>query len=134
MCLLHLSMNKTTKQFVADALSIKAEDLDETAYLDYLLELSNSFCGNLKRMLQGTCPPLGMSTPNLLDRSCLTLDNVLKMTHQQHRCAIADYSEPPIFSASIFVALQDPQDFKLPHYQDIEAESEVDNSGELELF
>lgn len=134
MCLLHLNMNKLTKQFVAEAISIKPEDLDETAYLDYLLEMSNSFCGNLKRMLQGTCPPLGMSTPNLLDRSCLTFDNVFKMTHQQHCCAIADYSEPPIFAASVFVSLQNLQDFKLPHHQDIEAESEVDNSGELELF
>lgn len=134
MCLLHLSLNKTTKQFVADAIGVKTEDLDETAYLDYLLEMSNSFCGNLKRLLQNTCPPLGMSTPNLLDRTCLSFDNVFSISHQAHCSAIADYSEPALFGASVLVNLQNPQDFKLPHYQDIEAESEVDNSGELELF
>lgn len=134
MCLMHLTLNKTTKQMVADACSMKLEDLDESAFLDYLLEMSNSFCGNIKRMLQNTCPPLGMSTPNLLDRSCLAIDNVFKVTHQSHCNAVADYSEPPLFAASIFVSLQNPQDFQLPHYQDIEAESEVDNSGELELF
>jgi CheY-specific phosphatase CheX len=134
MCLFHLSLNKLTKQFVADACMTKVEDLDESAFLDYLMEMSNSFCGNLKRMMQGTCPPLGMSTPNLLDRSCLTLDNVFNVTHQAHCSAIADYAEPALFAASIFVSLQNPQDFKLPHYQEIEAESEVDNSGELELF
>jgi hypothetical protein len=134
MCLMHLSLNKATRQFIADASTIKLEDLDDSAFLDYVLEMSNSFCGNIKRMLQGTCPPLGMSTPNLLDRTCLSIDNVFKVTHQSHCSAIADYSDPPLFAASVFVSLQNPQDFVLPHYQDIEAESEVDSSGELELF
>lgn len=134
MCLVHLNMNKTTRQFVADATLVKPEDLDESALIDYLLEMSNSFCGNLKRLLQASCPPLGMSTPNLLDRSCLALDNVFNVTHQTHCSAVADYSEPPLFAASLFVSLQNLQDFKLPHYQELDAESEVDNSGELELF
>lgn len=134
LCLLHLTLNKTTKQFVADASAIKTEELNQSAYLDYLLEMSNSFCGNLKRMLQSSCPPLGMSTPNLLDRTSLVFADVVDLTYSLHCGAIADYSEPALFAASLLVSLQDKNDFSLRHYQDIEAESQVDNSGELELF
>ncbi|CBL45643.1 Hypothetical protein HDN1F_20600 [gamma proteobacterium HdN1] len=134
MTLLHLNLDQQIKQQIATALGSSTEDLQESAYLDYLLEMSNSFCGNLKRMFQDTCPPLGMSTPNLLDRSSLVFDGIFKVSYETHCRAVGDYSEPALFAASVLISLQDPKDFRLPPAHEIQIEDEDDGAGELEMF
>lgn len=138
MCILHLSLDQNTRNFVANATNIKPQELDESSFLDYLLELSNSLCGHLKRNLQGTCPPLGMSTPNLLERSSLVFEGILDIAHQAHASAMTAPNTPSLFSASTLVSLLDEKDFEIQQYQSYGSEEDdetnVDNSGELELF
>lgn len=135
MCLLHHSMDAASRTFVAEATATKLEDLEDSVYTDYLMEMSNSFCGNFKRHLQGSCPPLGMSTPNLLERTCLNFDN-LKLAHCVHVRAQEAVGAPSLFAASALVIARHEGDFTLQHYQEYvsEMDSAADSSGELELF
>jgi CheY-specific phosphatase CheX len=134
MCLLHLSLDDSTRKFVAEATSTKVDALDDSAFLDYLLELSNSFCGNIKRHLQTTCPPLGMSTPNLLDRSCLDFNNVVDISHSVHTSARTNPKSAALFAASVLVSLQDNHGFNVRYFQEVTNDGSGDDSGELELF
>ncbi|TIH07666.1 hypothetical protein [Pseudomonas leptonychotis] len=136
MCLLHLSMDAANRQFVADALGSPVEELQESEYSDYLLEMSNSFCGNLKRHLQSSCPPLGMSTPNFLDRHCFDGSISVQFAHSVHVRAQMAVGAPSLFAASAMVILKNDGDLTLQHYHEhvSEIDSEADSSGELELF
>ncbi len=135
MCLLHHSMDAANRAFVADATGTKLEELDESVYTDYLMEMSNSFCGTFKRHLQGSCPPLGMSTPNLLESASLNFDNI-KLSHCVHVRAQSAIGAPSLFAASALVIARNEGDFTLQPYQDYasEIDSAADSSGELELF
>lgn len=136
MILIHVTLDKATREFAADALGIKVEELDESVYLDYLLEMSNNLCGHLKRNLQASCPPLGMSTPNLLNRSSLSFDAIVKLSHVVHATATRRGTHTPLLAVSALVSQKDDSAFQihaLPEW-DIENSSEVDNSGKLELF
>lgn len=135
MCLLHLTLDAANRAFVAEATATRAEELDEAAYTDYLMEMSNSFCGNFKRHLQGSCPPLGMSTPNFLDRGSLDFDNI-KLSHTVHVKAQTAFGEPSLFGASALVIVRNDGDFTLQHYHEnvSEIDSAAESSGELELF
>lgn len=131
-CVLYLSMNDVTREFVASAKGSGVDKLDEVFFQDYLMELSNGMCGNLKRNLQLVCPPLGMSTPNLLERTNLLFGDVMQSEHQAFFCARADGASKPLFAASVMVSLeQGEHDFAVPSMQDSQ---EADTGGELELF
>lgn len=136
MCLLHLSMDAANRKFVAEATSTRPDELDDSVYTDYLLEMSNSFCGNLKRHLQSSCPPLGMSTPNFLERASLKLDEAFEPAYSAHARAQLVANSPALFSASALVCVKHDDDFSLQHYQEHvgEVNSQADSSGELELF
>lgn len=134
MCLLHLTMNQSTRDFVAQASGTKTEELDKSALLDYLLEMSNSMSGNLKRNLQDFCPPMGMSTPNLLERSCLHFDDFVTFAHGAHAAAMHSYQSESTFAASILVSIKQEQDFDLKNYNDYDYAEDTDSGGELELF
>jgi hypothetical protein len=135
MCLLHLSMDAANRQFVAQALGSTVDKMQESEYRDYLLEMSNSFCGNLKRHLQSSCPPMGMSTPNLLARQCFDGSESAPFAHSANVRAQVAAGAPSLFAASAMVLLKEAGDLPLQHYQHIsEINSETDNSGELELF
>jgi|GEM_PF-1098186 len=136
MCLLHMNMDETNRQFVADALHIKRSELGEDAYTDYLLEMSNSFCGTLKRHMQSSCPPLGMSTPNFLHRACLAIEHAQPPRHSAHARCRDNQGNTALFAASILVFSSQAEDFQLQHYKEYVRDSndEADASGELELF
>lgn len=133
-CFLHANLDVTTRQFVADATQTKLQDLDETALLDYLLEMSNSLTGNVKRFIQSTCPPLGMSTPNLLSRGCMNFEDVLRNQYSAHLAAFCDGQGNPLFALTCMINLQKEDGFMLPASRELEPEIELDSSGELELF
>jgi hypothetical protein len=133
-CFLHVNLDQTTRQFVAEATHAKLQDVDENALLDYLLELSNSMTGNVKRFIQSTCPPLGMSTPNLLSKGCMLFDDVLHSQHTTHLVAYCDGSNQPLFGMTCMINLQKDDGFLLPASRDLEPEIELDSSGGLELF
>lgn len=133
-CFLHANLDATTRQFVADATQTKLQEVDETALLDYLLEMSNSLTGNVKRFIQSTCPPLGMSTPNLLSRACMNFDDVLRSKYSTHLAAFCDGQGTPLFGLTCMINLQKEDGFMLPASRELEPEIELDSSGELELF
>jgi hypothetical protein len=135
-CLLHVSMDQSTRQFVSETTAARAESLDESVFKDYLLELSNSFCGTLKRHLQSSCPPLGMSTPNFIERSSLAHYESIKPLHSAHAKAQMSSNDPALFAASVMVSVAQAGDFQLEHYHEpVHSDvDEADGSGELELF
>lgn len=136
MCLLHLNMDAASRRFVAEAVAQEVDDLDELTYVDYLLEMSNSFSGNLKRHLQSSCPPLGMSTPNFLVHASLKFDQTTQPTYSVHARAQAASNAPSLFAVSALVCIKHEGDFTLQHYQEHvgEINTQADSSGELELF
>jgi hypothetical protein len=136
MCLLHMNLDEANHQFVAEAMHIKRSELQEDAYSDYLLEMSNSLCGTLKRHMQSSCPPLGMSTPNFLHRTCLSIEYSLAPRYSAHARCRDTQNNAALFAASLLVFSTQPEDFQLKHYKEYVKESndEADASGELELF
>lgn len=136
MCLLHMNLDEANRQFVSEAMHINRSDLQDDAYNDYLLEMSNSFSGTLKRHMQSSCPPLGMSTPNFLHRSCLSVDQTLAPRYNVHSRSRDNQGNSALFAASLLVFSKQPEDFQLLQYKEFVKDSndEVDASGELELF
>lgn len=136
MCLLHMNLDEANRQFVADAMHIKRGDLQEEAYSDYLLEMSNSLCGTLKRHMQSSCPPLGMSTPNFLQRASLSIAHSPAPRYNVYARCRDSQGNAALFAASLLVFSNQAEDFQLKHYKEYVKDSndEADTSGELELF
>ncbi len=136
MCLLHMNLDEANHQFVAEAMNIKRGDLEDEAYSDYLLEMSNSLCGTLKRHMQSSCPPLGMSTPNFLQRTCLSIEHALAPRYNVHARCRDNQGNSTLFAASLLVFSTQPEDFQLKNYKEYVKDSndEAEASGELELF
>ena len=135
MVIIHLSYNQRIKQFLADLMGVKLQELDDEKLIDRLLEMSNSFCGHVKRHLQDTCPPLGMSTPNLLDSACLSLDDVIDIAHQAHIKASDSMGGEAMFGASALVSLLDETDFSIKQPQSsAQGGGDFESFGELEMF
>ena len=135
MVIIHLSFNDRLKRFLADIMGAKLQEVDDEKLIDRLLELSNSFCGHIKRHLQDTCPPLGMSTPNLLDSACLELDDVVELAHEAHVKATDAGGSEPLFGASALVSLLEEADFKINQPQSPDhGGGDFESFGELELF
>jgi hypothetical protein len=136
MCLLHMNLDEANHQFVAEALHVKRNELQEEAYSDYLLEMSNSLCGTLKRHMQSSCPPLGMSTPNFLHRACLSIEHARPPCYSAHARCRDNQGNAALFAASVLVFSAQADDFQLKHYKELVKDSndEADASGELELF
>ncbi|MDX1693487.1 MAG: hypothetical protein R3208_06965 [Ketobacteraceae bacterium] len=135
MVIMHLSFNDKIRSFLADIMGAKLQELDDDKLIDRLLEISNSFCGHIKRHLQETCPALGMSTPNLLDSACLALDDVVDIAHEAHIKAINSQGSEPLFGATALVSLLDNVNFKInqPNTAD-QGGGDFESFGELELF
>lgn len=135
MVIIHLSYNQRIKQFLADIMGAKLQELDDEKLIDRLLELSNSFCGHIKRHLQDTCPPLGMSTPNLLDSACLSLDNVIETAHEAHVKGSDTFGGEALLGASALVSLLDKADFSIKQPQTSgQGGGDFESFGELEMF
>lgn len=135
MVILHFNFDNRIKQFLADLLGAKLQEVDEEKLIDRLLELSNSFCGHIKRHLQNTSPPLGMSTPNLLASACLNFEGIIELAHEAHVIASESTGGDPLFGASALVSLLDDADFEIDQPPAItQGGGELESFGELELF
>lgn len=135
MCILHLNLDDKIKSFLADAYNTKVNEITEDKLVDYLLELSNSFCGHVKRYLQDTCPPLGMSTPNLMDSDTLVFDKILDVHHEAHISSCEYKGSPAFISATALVSQLDDSGFNVPLYQATnDGGGEMESFGELEMF
>ncbi|TQV72769.1 hypothetical protein FLL45_14960 [Aliikangiella marina] len=124
---IHFVLEKC-RSFIQQALNDKKETIDEKASYDFLLELSNSICGMLKRELGNAVPALGMSTPNILDEASFQFIDIFKAEDTYFQEIKLDGNH--IFYAGFYYCPNVENEIEVTV---IEPEVEVD-SGELELF
>jgi len=127
--LLHFTQNEQTKDFVASALRLAANNIEEGKYYDYLSEVGNVFCGAVKRELsRHTTYYMGMSTPNQLDLNSLVYVDEMKPDYAVH--VKAEHKSGAVICGSLYIAARTEIDFKIPETV-FEDKSDM---GALELF
>ena len=127
--LLHFSAMSTALNYVADALKQAPETLSENGCYDYLAELGNQFCGEVKRIVGMQYPHIGMSTPMRLSHTSLPFVHNLKTCAATHVRAIRD--DKDIFAGSIYLCTDAGFDFQVD--SKLAKENQVQTSA-LELF
>ena len=109
--LLHFSAMSTALNYVADALKQAPESLTTDGCYDYLAELGNQFCGEVKRIIGMHYPHIGMSTPMRLSNTSLPFVHNLKTCAATHVRAIRD--DKDIFAGSIYLCTDDGFEFQV---------------------
>jgi hypothetical protein len=127
--LLHFSAMSTALNYVADALKQTPESLKADGCYDYLAELGNQFCGEVKRIVGLQYPHIGMSTPMRLSNTSLPYVHNLKTCLATHVRAIHD--EKDIFVGSIYLCTDDGFEFQVD--SKLAKTNQVQTSA-LELF
>ena len=125
---LHFTNNAKTKSYVANALKVAPENMEQNRYYDFLGEIGNAFCGVYKRELGHYFPHLGMSTPNLLVSD--TIQHLQEWSHEHEGFFEAKADDDTKFSASIFVSSYADVNFK---YSSKSIDEDVE-TGALEFF
>ncbi len=125
---LYFTNDAKCHEFVSSGLNIKNENLPQSRVYDYLCEVGNSFFGAIKRTLGNTVPSLGMSTPNILDKSCFKYVGELKIDSDGF--AVAQMNGQPLFYASYHLSASGELNFEVEQA----ATEEVVDAGELEFF
>jgi len=126
--ILHFSEDIKTRTYVANALNVAADKLEDRQYYDFLGEVGNAFCGIYKRELGKYIPHLGMSTPNRM-RSA-TLEHLAIWNHEHVSHVRVKSDDDIMFFGSIYVSSYGDVDFRMTSKtlnEDVEM-------GALELF
>jgi len=126
---MHFSASKASVRYVADTLRVGSGELAKSRYDDFVSEISNNFCGVVKRELSAHYPHLGMSTPNRLDKESLRHVNAWHIDHEAHVKAQND--DGAEFYGSLFVSSFADMDFDP---KSAAAEEEQVDAGALEMF
>ena len=127
----HYTLDDKTRAFIRSQLTQynekNSDQEKEKQYLDYLSELSNGYCGQLKRVMGEQFPHLGMSTPNQLDKNnyAFVHDLGCQVRNQKQIKINSDVN----FFISYCLSFKDGQDFVIHAAHKDESES-----GELEFF
>lgn len=127
--LLHFSNNKESRQYVAQALKIAYENLEENKFYDYLSEVGNTFCGAFKRELGKYFPHTGMSTPNRLEKGCLSHMKDIGFEYETHY--ELKFKGLTSFYGSMYVVAYSELDFHVPINSRLDDNIET---GALEMF
>jgi hypothetical protein len=127
--LLHFSAMSSALKYVADALKQAPESLTTEGCYDYLAELGNQFCGEVKRIIGMQYPHIGMSTPMRLSNTSLPFVHNLKTCLATHVRATRD--DKDIFSGSIYLCTDDGFEFQVD--SKLAKANQVQTSA-LELF
>lgn len=125
---LHFTRTPEMMSHIAKTVDVSVDQYSKQACYDYISELSNGFCGALKRELGRHFKNLGISTPNKLQEASLNYVNELKYDFDTHVKAIHNNQE--YFSASLLVCAYAKLDFVTKH----SSNSDEVEPGELELF
>jgi len=127
--LLHFTNNNETKQYVAQALKTSPDAMENNKFYDYLNEVGNTFCGAFKRELGKYFPHTGMSTPNLLEKGCLSHLNDIGFDYEAHyELKLKGLTS---FYGSMYVASYSELDFHVPINSHLDDNV---NTGALEMF
>jgi hypothetical protein len=122
---MYFDFNPTFSRYLTASLGDAAKEGNEKTY-DFLYEVSNLFCGTMKRDLQTAVPSLGMSTPNLLKTEAMEHVRSLKLDQESH--LELKYQGEGLMFASYFLSAYGDLDVT-----SVEQENETD-AGELEFF
>jgi len=125
---LHFNFDPALKQFVQDAVGQQQDKLDDDKVYDFVAEISNCFCGGLKRELQAAVPSLGMSTPNRLAHASLKYLSMLKLAREGH--VLARLGDVPMFGCSFYLSAYGD----LNYTKQIASQQSTTEVGELEMF
>lgn len=82
--LIYFSPDESTKAHFANITHVDPSEMSEQAFLDAIQECGNICCGTLNRELVRVFPHVGMSTPNIIERECVTHLANLPGGHLQH--------------------------------------------------
>ncbi|MBT5229290.1 MAG: hypothetical protein HOM11_03325 [Methylococcales bacterium] len=129
MVFLHFTQDDASRSLISQMLQVQEKDMGDEQYLDYIAEISNIFCGAVKRDIGVAFEHCGMSTPNRLSSQCLTAFKQLKTAFSSH--ITATHSTGAKLNGSLYVISEDNLDFSMPSPEISHAE---DDAGELELF
>lgn len=127
-CLLHFDMDE--HGLIHEALSDDASRGEDQDHRDFIKEFGNSFCGRLKRDMQVFSPPIGMSTPNILNSASLEFLESTDAGHAAHLLASPRSGDPLSIGASTILYVHPGYELEIPRIEEDSAQSE----GELELF
>ncbi|MFT5162953.1 MAG: hypothetical protein ACI9FJ_001534 [Alteromonadaceae bacterium] len=124
---LHFNNTLPCQDYIAKELKVNRDNLTDSRFYDYLCEVGNSYFGAVKRLLGNSVTSMGMSTPNILDKSCLKY--VTELDIQTSGFATAQLNGQALLYASYHLSASTELDFTVA-----QAVKEDVDSGELEFF
>ena len=127
MVLFHFNDNAATRAHFARLVNTSPEAMDRKAFEDAVAEFGNLCCGALNRELGRHFPHVGMSTPNLLEGSCILHLGALQAGYLRHYQV--EVEGDTRFHATLCVCDYGDLDFRAERQRVVEAAV-----GELELF
>ena len=127
----HFNFDAPTREYIASHVNRTDQQLSEQdtekQNMDFISELSNAYCGQLKRVLGNQFLHLGMSTPNPLNKDNFIFIDELECNAKASRKITIN--SDVIFYVSYCLCFQDNIDFVINAPKEDESES-----GELEFF
>jgi hypothetical protein len=112
---------------VAKMLGISRKDLTKERYFDSIAEISNIFCGAVKRDMGQVFAHIGMSTPNLLKQESFLAYEKLEKVFSAH--IKATHIDGSVFFGSAYMMNNFELDFEIKP-----PDRDNDEVGELEFF
>jgi hypothetical protein len=126
--LLHFRMSDAISEWVARALHLPRDQVSRDKAYDYLGEVGNNYCGEIKREVHKAYPYLGMSTPNRLRSESLNCLAEHRFAFQAH--AMARAGNALQLGASFYVCAYADVDFHQVREEPVAQTA----SSTLELF
>lgn len=124
--LVYFSHDEPTKAHFANMTHVDPAKMTEQDFLDAIQECSNMCCGTLNRELVHTFPHVGMSTPNIIERECVSYLQSLPGGHLQHFRVINNIGQNFYFAICV-------RDFADIDFEWAPVE-EIDSSGEIKFL
>lgn len=126
--LLHFNTSKTVIECVANSLKMTSENLSNEKLYDFVGEITNMFCGSMKRTLGMKIPHLGMSVPNHLPKQSMIFFKDFDCEFQTH--LEARTANELIFGASLFLWTYGKVELKFA----IDEQEQITETGAFELL
>jgi hypothetical protein len=108
--LLHFRLDAAMADWIRRALNLSREGADRERLYDYMGEVGNGFCGEVKREMHKAYPYLGMSTPHHLHPKSLATLAEHRFAFEGH--AQAHHHEGLRIGASLYVCAYADVDFR----------------------
>ena len=124
--MVYFTPNESTKTHFANINNVDAAAMTEQTFLDAIQECGNICCGTLNRELARFFPHVGMSTPNIIERECVSYLGHLPEGYLKHFRILNAAGQPFYFGVCV-------RDFANIDFEWTPAENIV-AAGEVEFF